>query len=72
MNFNIITLHKQIMIKTITFTILLALLTLITLFLLIQIFFGWQIAAAFVGGCVITDLFWGLAMRKRLAKLDAQ
>jgi len=53
-------------------TILLATTTLITLFLLIQIFFGWQIAGAFVGGCVITDLFWGLAMRKRLATLNAQ
>ncbi len=52
--------------------ILLATATLTALFLLIQIFFGWQIAAAFVGGCVITDLFWGLAMRERLAKLNAQ
>ena len=60
--------YNNFMIKA----ILLATTTLITLFLLIQIFFGWQIAGAFVGGCVITDLFWGLAMRKRLAKLNAQ
>lgn len=60
--------YNNIMIKV----ILLATATLTALFLLIQIFFGWQIAAAFVGGCVITDLFWGLAMRKRLATLDAQ
>lgn len=52
--------------------ILLATITLTALFLLIQIFFGWQIAAAFVGGCVITDMFWGLAMRKRFAMRNAQ
>ena len=60
--------YNNLMIKA----ILLATTTLTALFLLIQIFLGWQIAAAFVGGCVFTDLFWGLAMRKRLAKLDAQ
>ena len=53
-------------------TILLATFTLTVLFFLVQTLFSWQIATAFVSGCILTDLFWGLALRKRFATLDAQ
>lgn len=52
--------------------ILLATITIAVLFFLVQTLFSWQIATAFVSGCVLTDLFWGLALRKRLAALNAQ
>lgn len=46
--------------------ILLATFTLTVLFFLVQTLFSWQIATAFVSGCISTDLFWGLALRKQL------